>query len=178
MLPTHLDLDHAGGIADFPDATVHILANEHEAATKRATWMERERYRPLQWQAAKFHKHEPGGERWFGFEGVRPLAGSDDELLIIPLYGHTRGHAGIAVRTATGWLLHAGDAYFSHQEQLGQRAPIGLEAFQILLQVDGAQRSANRDRLRELVRSHGDEVTVICAHDANELDTLARAQPL
>ena len=31
---THLDLDHAGGMADFPRAQVHVLAAEHNAAFK------------------------------------------------------------------------------------------------------------------------------------------------
>lgn len=29
---THLDLDHAGGVADFPHATVHVHAPEYDAA--------------------------------------------------------------------------------------------------------------------------------------------------
>ena len=28
---THLDLDHAGGLADFPQATVHVSATELRA---------------------------------------------------------------------------------------------------------------------------------------------------
>src|SRR6478609_10642819 len=29
---THLDLDHVGGLADFPTARVHVFADEHDAA--------------------------------------------------------------------------------------------------------------------------------------------------
>ncbi|HEX5660048.1 MAG TPA: MBL fold metallo-hydrolase [Polyangiales bacterium] len=173
VLPTHLDLDHAGGIADFPDATVHLLAREHVAASARGGLFGRDRYKPAQWRDARFQLHEPRGERWFGFEGVRPLAGSQDELLIIPLPGHTHGHAGIAVRSKDRWLLHAGDAYFSHPEQLGRRAPIGLEVFQSTLEVDRRQRLANRTRIAELVRDHSDQVSVFCAHDPDELAQLA-----
>lgn len=32
---THLDFDHAGGIEDFPEATVHVLGPELEAASGR-----------------------------------------------------------------------------------------------------------------------------------------------
>jgi len=32
---THLDLDHAGGLADFPHAKVHVHAREHAAARQR-----------------------------------------------------------------------------------------------------------------------------------------------
>jgi len=34
---THLHRDHAGGISDFPWATVHVFASEHEAALRPAT---------------------------------------------------------------------------------------------------------------------------------------------
>ena len=35
---------------------------------------------------------------------------------MVPLPGHTPGHAGIAIDTPEGWLLHAGDAYFYRHE--------------------------------------------------------------
>lgn len=175
ILPTHLDLDHVGGIADFPDAAVHLLAREHHAALARVTTAERRRYREKPWADAHLQICQPGGETWFGFESVRPLAGSQDEVLLIPLYGHTRGHAGVAVRTGQGWLLHAGDAYFSHGEIHANplTCPLGLTLFQRAVQLDATQRLHNRARLRELVRTHGSEVTVVCAHDPFEFDTMS-----
>ena len=50
IVPTHLDLDHAGGLADFPAATVHVFGAELRAA-KDPTWRERLRYRPAQLSA-------------------------------------------------------------------------------------------------------------------------------
>ena len=44
VVVTHLDVDHAGGISDFPHAKVHVHAREHAAAMARATFRERERY--------------------------------------------------------------------------------------------------------------------------------------
>lgn len=46
---THLDADHAGGLGDFPEARVHVLAEELAAARTLATRGERDRYRPVQW---------------------------------------------------------------------------------------------------------------------------------
>ena len=40
---THLDLDHAGGLPDFPDAEVHVFAPERDAAV-RPSLRERLRY--------------------------------------------------------------------------------------------------------------------------------------
>ena len=37
IVVTHLDLDHAGGLADFPHAKVHLHAREHAAAMARTT---------------------------------------------------------------------------------------------------------------------------------------------
>ena len=49
---THLDFDHAGGIEDFPNATVHVMDAELRAATLRLSPLDRHRYRPAQWDDA------------------------------------------------------------------------------------------------------------------------------
>ena len=117
ILLTHLDFDHAGGLDDFPQATVHLLAAEVEAATARPTVLDRMRYRPQQWSSLdRWIAYEPGGESWLGFDCVRELDGLPPDILLVPLIGHTFGHAGVAVRRDRDWLLLAGDAYFFHAE--------------------------------------------------------------
>lgn len=171
---THLDLDHAGGLADFPRAQVHVLAREHEAAMLRQTFLERRRYWPEQWaHRPRWVLHHPDeGERWFGFACARQIQGLPPELLLIPLAGHTRGHAGVAVETPAGWLLHAGDAYF-HYGQVNPREPWctpGLLAFQRLMAWDDRARARNVERLCQLQREHGEAVRVFSAHDPVELE--------
>src|SRR5438552_1900579 len=81
------------------------------------------------------------------------LAGLPPELLLVPLSGHTRGHAAVAVREDSGrWLLHAGDAYFYRDETDPEnpRCTPGLRVFQRMAEMDRAQRLANQQRLREL----------------------------
>ena len=111
---THLDFDHAGGLDDFPAASVHLLDVEEKAAARQRTPLDRMRYRPQQWASrprwVTYHRSE--GEPWFGFECVRQLAGVPPGILLVPLAGHTLGHAGVAIESDGGWLLHAGDAYF------------------------------------------------------------------
>jgi len=46
---THLDFDHAGGLEDFPNATVHVLQAEADAARARDGFIARRRYAPPQW---------------------------------------------------------------------------------------------------------------------------------
>jgi glyoxylase-like metal-dependent hydrolase (beta-lactamase superfamily II) len=171
IITTHLDLDHAGGLPDFPDAEVHVLGRELEAALHPG-WRERPRYVAAHWaHGPRWVQHAPEGDRWLGFESVRALPGSDEEILLIPLPGHTLGHAGVAVRNGDRWLLHCGDAYFHHGEvQTPSHCPPGLSMFQNLNQVDGAARRENRERLRDLAERHGGEVELICSHDAHTLE--------
>jgi glyoxylase-like metal-dependent hydrolase (beta-lactamase superfamily II) len=111
---THLDLDHVGGIGDFPQARVHVFAAELDAA-RHPTVREKARYLPVQWaHGPQWVEHRDHGDDWFGFSAVTAL---DDDVVLVPLRGHTRGHCGVALRQPGGrWLLHAGDAYFDGGE--------------------------------------------------------------
>ncbi|MFL6055015.1 MAG: MBL fold metallo-hydrolase [Actinoallomurus sp.] len=163
---THLDVDHAGGLTDFPEAEVHVHADELEAARRPVTLFERERYRTAMWShRPRWVEHQACGERWHGFEAVRGLPGG---LLLIPLAGHTRGHVGVAVDSGDGWLLHAGDAYFHHRQVESGGCPPGLRVFQTFVEADRTTRLHNVDRLRELARA-GD-VTIVSAHDPVEFE--------
>ena len=180
IVPTHLDLDHAGGISDFPAAAVHIYADELRAASSRSSLAERGRYRPVQLSAVrKWAVVKEEGEDWFGFSAVRAIPGTADEVLLIPLPGHTRGHCGVAVRRSEDWLLHCGDAYFHHSEveSGGSAAPAGLRALQSLMSADGAARRANLARLRELARLTMGEVKLFCSHDPVEFAALKGEEP-
>jgi glyoxylase-like metal-dependent hydrolase (beta-lactamase superfamily II) len=176
ILTTHLDLDHSGGLPDFPEAEVHLLARELAAAMHPGL-RERQRYLASHWaHGPRWVEHDPGGEDWFGFQSVRILPGGEPEILLIPLPGHTVGHTGVAIRTGERWLLHCGDAYFHHGEvQTPPSSPAGLRAFETINQVDGAARRENLERLRELAHRHGDEVELLCSHDAATLDARATA---
>ncbi|MEO7113610.1 MAG: MBL fold metallo-hydrolase [Polyangiaceae bacterium] len=178
IVVTHLDLDHAGGLVDFPEANVHVLEKEHAAATARTTWIERTRYVTKMWDhAPKWKMHGDGGDAWFGFDSVRAL--ENDDVLLIPLHGHTRGHAAVAVRSpiAQGreWLLHSGDSYFHRDEIHATPAscPGGLAFYEAQIAMDDRLRRNNQQRLRDLVKEHGHEVDVFCAHSPQEFDRLA-----
>ncbi|MBU3077841.1 MBL fold metallo-hydrolase [Sphingomonas sp. XMGL2] len=175
---SHLDFDHAGGIEDFPNATIHLTAREKEVADERrgGAFVGTRRYRPRQWDEAADWRLYPmgGGEPWFGFDAVRQLEGLPPEILLIPLAGHTWGHSGIAVDAGGGWLLHAADAYFFRGE-IGseQRAcPPGMRAYQRMMEVDRIARRSNQAKLRALSLGHAAEVRIFCAHDPVELRAL------
>lgn len=167
IVQTHLDLDHVGGLSDFPWATVHVHATELEAATVRAGMRDRARYRPALWShQPTWRTYSQEGEPWLGFSAVRSLAGLPHEILAVPLPGHTAGHCGVAVDSEDGWMLAAGDAFFDPREVQGARrqCQLPLRLFQALVTADRREREENQRRLRQLVRERPD-VRVFCAHD-------------
>lgn len=174
---THLDFDHAGGLDDFPHARVHMFRTERDHAFRQKTWLDRQRFRPQQWSTRhNWQVYEAGeGEAWFGFEGVRSLEGLPPTVLLVPLRGHTFGHAGVAVRRDDDWLLQAGDAYFFHAEMDPTHpwCTPGLRLYQRMMEKDRRARLRNQARLRELRRTHAREVEVFCAHDVTEFERLS-----
>ncbi len=183
IVATHLDFDHAGGLEDFPNATIHVMAREYDDATgPRAGIVARNRWRPRQFDAVRhWRRYGASGEAWFGFDAVRDLEGLPPEILMVPLPGHTWGHAGVAVRKSDGrWVLHAGDAYFYRGEmrQARRRCTPGLRAYQRLMEVDATARMDNQARLRALSIERRDAVTVTCTHDPVELERCQAGNPL
>ena len=171
---THLDFDHAGGLEDFPQAQIHLLDAEYTAATgPRRGFVSRNRYRPSQLDGVtNWQRYSSGGEAWFGFDAVRDLAGLPPEILMVPLPGHTWGHAGVAIDTGDKWLLHAGDAYFYRGEMRGATRDCtpGLRGYQRMMEVARGQRLANQDRLCRLSVERAAQLNVICAHDVVEFE--------
>ncbi|UFS95458.1 MBL fold metallo-hydrolase [Nocardia huaxiensis] len=167
IIVTHLDYDHVGGLADFPWATVHIHGPEYRALLKPGL-VERFAYRkPQLAHGPKWEVNEwTGGERWFGFRAVRELSGLPEEILAIPLYGHRRGHIGVAVDTGSGWLLHAGDTIVFRAEYDATQPGSKIGGYSHgITGVGPLDWLANLRRLRTLHREHADEVTIISSHD-------------
>jgi glyoxylase-like metal-dependent hydrolase (beta-lactamase superfamily II) len=176
---THLDFDHAGGLDDFPEATVHLMRSERDEASRQKTWLDRQRFRPQQWSGqGRWQTYkESAGEPWYGFSSVRELRGLPPEILMVPLLGHTLGHAGIAVDTGSGgWLLMAGDAYF-YRDEMDEYDPYctpGLRLYQTLMEKDRRARLMNQRRLRRLKADFGKVVRIVSAHDPVEFEMAAR----
>jgi glyoxylase-like metal-dependent hydrolase (beta-lactamase superfamily II) len=172
VIVTHLDLDHAGGLPDFPRAKVHVHTREKDAALS-PTWRERERYRAVHWaHGPVWSTFDAEGEPWRGFPAVRALPGLPPEILAIPLHGHTRGHCLVAIETRGGPLVHCGDAYFHRGAVEGATIPWGLRTFESMLAFDRTRIAGNHARLRELAATGGG-IRLFSAHDPVELERLA-----
>lgn len=174
---THIDFDHAGGLPDFPEAKVHVHAKEKDAALARATFNAKARYRPPQLvYGPAWETYDSLGEPWKGMPAVRQLDGLPPEFLALPMHGHSRGHAAVAVDTGRGWLVHAGDAYFHRSVTDRGNAsgtPWPLRWIERFIAVDYKSVRSNHAALAELAKR--DDVTVFSAHDPIEYERLRAA---
>ncbi|MGW6117966.1 MBL fold metallo-hydrolase [Nocardia sp. NPDC055165] len=170
---THFDADHAGGLADFPWARVHLTAAEAFASRHPRTLIERGRYLPAQ------RSHHPvlveytpaAGESWRGFAGAEELTGISPGIVLINLPGHSRGHAVVAVDAGDRWILHVGDSFYHHGQLDGSRsAPRALTAMERVIAADWTRVKANHERLAELWTAADPDLLLINAHDPYLLD--------
>ncbi len=172
VVVTHLDIDHAGGLCDFPHAKVHLHAKEHAAAMARTSFKERERYLRAHWaHGPAWELYSENGDTWRGLPAVTRLRGLDTDIGLLPMHGHTRGHSAVIVRDKDRWLVHAGDAYFHRGSVTGGRIPVGFAAFERAAQMDAPTRRASLAALRQLRASYPD-VALFCAHDVEEYAAL------
>jgi glyoxylase-like metal-dependent hydrolase (beta-lactamase superfamily II) len=182
---SHLDFDHAGGLDDFPHATVHLLESEVRSASARRTPLDKARYRPQQWHSRdRWRTYASAeGDTWRGLTRVRQLSGLPPELLMVPLLGHTLGHAGVVIEGATSvsarervdtTMFYAADAYFYHAEMDSRpHCTPGLALYQTMMEKDRQLRLQSQDNLRALRRQAGSALTLFCAHDVAEYERLS-----
>ena len=165
---THMDLDHAGGVQDFPQATVHAHGREVAAATTPRTMGERLRYRPDQWRNARLVRHDTGAATNLrGAEAAAPIL-QDDGLTVslVPLFGHTRGHCGVLIETPDAQVLHSGDVYYDASE-LDTEASLLFACFLRSIHVKPKEARASLMKLRQWRQQHP-EVRFVSSHDPRE----------
>lgn len=107
---THMHFDHAGGLPDFPWAKVHVHRREYEAFKfgKLRRWTAGGYNRRIIEHGPDIILYDETGEKWYDFDAIRlPF---EPEMYLLPLFGHTSGHCGVAVKDGDGWLLHVADA--------------------------------------------------------------------
>ncbi|TVR03771.1 MAG: MBL fold metallo-hydrolase [Deltaproteobacteria bacterium] len=169
ILITHLDLDHAGGLASFPRARLHVHLAEMEVARTPRRPSHRLRYVPAHFD------HDPvwapfrfGEDRWHGFP-VTALDGVPPTLRMVALPGHAAGHCGVLVERGDGdLLLHAGDAFMEVQEVTtpGHRPSVATRVHHATFDDDPSRAAATRAELLALLTgSPPPGLTVVNAHD-------------
>ncbi len=168
VVVTHCDPDHVGGLADFPTATVHVSAEEI-AAVESGHF----RYSPVQFDhGVRWKTYATNDCEFLGLPARRVEHSLSCDVKLVPLFGHTLGHCGVAVETDDGALLHVGDAYYLRAELDDPEHPV--DALAEMAAVDDTLRRETRDRIRKLVAEHGDRFEVTGYHDTSELPGSAR----
>ena len=160
---SHLDNDHIGGLADFPDAIVHLGKEELESYNANHP-------RYLRTPLAHNPIIRTYGEtthKWFGFEARKVNVSLKTELFLIPLFGHTLGHCGVALQVDGKWLLYVADAYYMRVELLGSAHPVSELA--AMRADNNTLRVATLNQIRALVEAHP-EISVFGYHDIEEFN--------
>ncbi|MCV7063272.1 MBL fold metallo-hydrolase [Mycolicibacterium vaccae] len=176
IVVTHFDADHIGGLADFPDAQVHVTAAEAHGAMRSREIPNRIRFRPPQWaHGPKIVEHGVDGEAWRGFAAAKELSAIGPGFVLVSLPGHTDGHACVAVDAGHRWVLHGGDSFY-HPGTLAGTPPVPTftALLEKLVASDRAKVRQNHIRLAELYRDGHPDLFMLCSHDP-ELYEQARA---
>src|SRR6478752_314344 len=167
IVTTHFDIDHIGGISDFPEAQIHVTADEASGAVHVPAFREKIRYRSAQWaHGPKLVEHDPGGEQWRGFAAAKELNAISPGIVLVSLPGHSRGHACVAVDAGHRWVLHCGDAFYYRGTLDGRSTvPTSIRMFEGIVAFDPKRVRDNHSRLAELYARRAPDLFIVSAHD-------------
>lgn len=172
IIVTHFDLDHTGGLADFPHAKVHTTSAEGFAITRPRTCKERLRYYGTQLDH-KPHlvQHDPVGEKWRGFAAAKELDQIAPGIVLLSVPGHTRGHAAVAVDAGRRWILNVGDLIYHPATIDKQRKqPPWLPGLYAFNAHSFRQVRDNQARLTELYERADPDLMIMCSHSAEHME--------
>lgn len=158
---SHLDNDHVGGLADFPQATVHVGIEEFENyQSGNARYLKM----PLS-HNPKIQTYPSSDFNWFGFEARKVEIDLKTEIFLVPLFGHTLGHCGVALKIDNKWLFYIADAYYMRIELTDSTHAVNQLA---KIRADNDElRIETLDKIRNLVIEHPD-IHVFGYHDITE----------
>ncbi len=150
-------------MADFPLATVHVSLQEYENFKNEGTnW----RYLPQQLNHNPIIKtYSKTTADWFGFEARKIEADFGTDILLIPLFGHTLGYCGIAIKQEANWLFFVGDAYYLQVELTDTTHPIN--ELVALRAEDNEKRIDSLNKIRKLIKQNKN-INMFCYHDMEE----------
>ena len=126
VVMTHLHLDHASGVSQFPGATFIVTAREWQNATDgpglKGGYVTRQFDHAFDWRTIDFEGEEVSGYKGFG--RTLDLFG-DGSIRLCYTPGHTLGHMSLVVRTAAGEFLIVGDAAYTMRTIRESAMPYG-----------------------------------------------------
>jgi glyoxylase-like metal-dependent hydrolase (beta-lactamase superfamily II) len=130
VVMTHLHIDHASAMSEFPNATFVFSAREWEAATEARSWQHG--YRPRQFDHGFDYRTldfegAAGSDSYATFGRAFDLLG-DGSIRAVYTPGHTHGHMSVVLRLAGDReALVAGDAIYTRHALATGHRPFRIE---------------------------------------------------
>jgi glyoxylase-like metal-dependent hydrolase (beta-lactamase superfamily II) len=154
IINSHFHVDHCGGNASIPNATVIIQSRELAAAKAHADG--------LLYNALDFDVGHPV----MAIDGEHDLFG-DGSVVLFPTFGHTAGHQSARVGLASGDVILTADCCYLQQN---------LD--EMLLPAHTHDLEASLATLRHLAALRNKGAKIFFGHDADLWRTIPRDQPL
>jgi N-acyl homoserine lactone hydrolase len=163
VVMTHLHVDHASAMSEFPDATFLFSSAEWAAATdqgQRHGYVRRQFDHAFDYRTLDFDGTDTGS--FSGFGRTFDLFG-DGSVRVAFTPGHTLGHMSVILRLREREVLLAGDAIFLERNLSEVRLPFRVED-------EHLYRRSMREI--ELYRRETPDALVIPSHDMARWETL------
>jgi N-acyl homoserine lactone hydrolase len=158
IVMTHLHLDHASGVSEFPAATFYVDRVEWEAASRGGVmqgYHQNHFDHDYDWRLLDYDADEVSSHATFG--RALDLFG-DGSVRLLSTPGHTAGHQSVLLRLADGQALLIGDAAYTLD---------GLGDASLPLVVEDEHRYKRSQQELRAFLEHADDVRVaIAGHDA------------
>jgi N-acyl homoserine lactone hydrolase len=114
VVMTHLHVDHASGVSQFPDATFIVTRREWDSATSgpqlRRGYVPRQFDHAFDWRTIDFDGSDVNSFASFG-RSLDLFGDTSVRLVYTP--GHTLGHMSLVVRLRDGEMLIAADSIYT-----------------------------------------------------------------
>ena len=163
VIMTHLHIDHASAVSEFPAATFVVDAREWEAADEggaREGYHARQFDHAFDWRSVDYESDPV--QSFAGFAQSLDLFG-DRSVRLVSTRGHTRGHQSVVLRTAGREVLVMGDAAYTIRSLHGESRP--------LLVTDGHLYQRSLKEIRRYLEQTPDALA-IPGHDPDFWPTL------
>ncbi len=124
VIMTHLHIDHASAVSEFPQATFVVDRREWAAAARGGTlrgYHPRQFDHAFDWRTLDYDA-EPVAS-FSAFARSLDLFG-DGSVRLLSTPGHTPGHQSVVLRTGSGEVLIVGDAAHTERELGGHATPL------------------------------------------------------
>ncbi len=170
IIVTHLHVDHAGGINDFPNATLWVSEAEWDFSQKKRALKAVD---PLPYEdhadVELIRFHAPSNALPYGaFEDHIDLFG-DGGLVLLPTPGHTPGHMSVLVNLFGDSYMITGDTAWV-DDHWHEPMPKGFIP-RTILEDDWTLTMKSAYRIRDWTQRYP-ELHIISGHEAGNLKTL------